>query len=772
MERALNPPEGKSLSEASAFAMDHFADAGNDRTARAILAPLEGAGRDSVMRARRLVKKGVDAYYKGQPIESLQLHDQAAVAMGNDAPDFDRLWMKLKRADALLRNARPPDGVQNAAAARRLMDEVVSESRTLGFDWLLGQALVSKTAASANMQDFNYTLPILHEALAKLSSVGTPEDLVRPLNYLAMVYSIAGDAEKSLDTTYQALRLTAPDDNVRLAQLYWIAGLQLSRMGYTRYSKTLEQKAVRYAYASDNPGVIAGIVPALGSRHAREGDYETAENILHEIGMLRRRVRAAGEEELFSLSFNLLCSQVMKGKGDPDHAENCLKENLRVLDKQTIAPPGFFAETLLQLGGIQWANSDFDRARETFRRAIEVIEVNDAYLATSVLRMPFESQRRDIYDMAIGFEYDQNSKEAAWDYAQRYRSKLFLEFLRQKNPNVLDRAINRADAQQLIPENLQVLEYVVLKDRLLIWLVSRDKFFSVSVSVTRGDIEAKVSSFLADINRKKDIEKQSSELYRLLIEPVEAELDPKKTLAIVPDLALHRLNFPALYSAATEKFLIQQHAILESPNLTTLLSGQNGPRTHGKVVAFGARQDSVGAAEELHALKRIYGDIDTFNGPAALKPAFLLSLTGASTLHYVGHSQDAADPLRSSILLDGDREGPNSVTAADISNQKMPANSVVVLASCDSSVGNSRDGIGMRGLTSAFLISGAGSVVGSLWLVESESTSQLVLRFHKDFAAGTPAIVALRNAQLALIEKGDHPYYWSGFVVTGNTSAL
>src|SRR5688572_25137194 len=392
MERALNPPEGKSLSEASAFAMDHFADAGNDRTARAILAPLEGAGRDSVMRARRLVKKGVDAYYKGQPIESLQLHDQAAVAMGNDAPDFDRLWMKLKRADALLRNARPPDGVQNAAAARRLMDEVVSESRTLGFDWLLGQALVSKTAASANMQDFNYTLPILHEALAKLSSVGTPEDLVRPLNYLAMVYSIAGDAEKSLDTTYQALRLTAPDDNVRLAQLYWIAGLQLSRMGYTRYSKTLEQKAVRYAYASDNPGVIAGIVPALGSRHAREGDYETAENILHEIGMLRRRVRAAGEEELFSLSFNLLCSQVMKGKGDPDQAENCLKENLRVLDKQTIAPPGFFAETLLQLGGIQWAHSDFDGARDTFRRAIEVIEVNDAYLATSVLRMPFESQ--------------------------------------------------------------------------------------------------------------------------------------------------------------------------------------------------------------------------------------------------------------------------------------------------------------------------------------------------------------------------------------------
>jgi CHAT domain-containing protein len=103
----------------------------------------------------------------------------------------------------------------------------------------------------------------------------------------------------------------------------------------------------------------------------------------------------------------------------------------------------------------------------------------------------------------------------------------------------------------------------------------------------------------------------------------------------------------------------------------------------------------------------------------------------------------------------------------------MRQNSVVILASCDSSVGNSRDGIGMRGLTSAFLISGAGSVVGSLWLVESQSTSQLVIDFHRNFAEDKmPVAASLRNAQLALIKEGKHPYEWSGFVVTGNLSAL
>src|SRR5436853_7579600 len=101
----------------------------------------------------------------------------------------------------------------------------------------------------------------------------------------------------------------------------------------------------------------------------------------------------------------------------------------------------------------------------------------------------------------------------------------------------------------------------------------------------------------------------------------------------------------------------------------------------------------------------------------------------------------------------------------------MRPNSLVVLASCDSSVGNARDGIGMRGLTSAFLIGGAGSVVGSLWLVETVSTSRLVSDFHKNFVGGMSAAKSLRQAQLAFIKSGARgalPYYWSGFVVTGN----
>ena len=51
-----------------------------------------------------------------------------------------------------------------------------------------------------------------------------------------------------------------------------------------------------------------------------------------------------------------------------------------------------------------------------------------------------------------------------------------------------------------------------------------------------------------------------------------------------------------------------------------------------------------------------------------------------------------------------------------------------------------------------------------------------MIAFHKAFALDRrPVAEALRKAQLSFIESHPnrtHPYYWSGFVVTGNLSAV
>ena len=98
-----------------------------------------------------------------------------------------------------------------------------------------------------------------------------------------------------------------------------------------------------------------------------------------------------------------------------------------------------------------------------------------------------------------------------------------------------------------------------------------------------------------------------------------------------------------------------------------------------------------------------------------------------------------------------------------------------LLSSCETSLGNATDGTGIRGLTSAFLLGGAGAVVGSLWPVESASTMQLMSgAFDSLIRQRKSPAESLRAAQIALIQNPAtrHPYYWSGFAVTGNGSAI
>jgi CHAT domain-containing protein len=777
IEYALNPPEAGASDRAMQFVLNYFATQRGEETVKAILAPLGTRSEHGVLNGRRLTHLGVAAYFQSKFSESLHFYDLAETAMRDTGSGFDELWLKLKRADTRLRLARS-DAVGrrlDIEAVHRLLDEVIAKSRSLKYDWLLGHALASKGVASMTIRNQDEILPLLREAVDKLTVGGAAQDAARPLYYLATIHFLAGDFETILPMIYRSLHLTQPDDHIRQAELYWLAGVQLYRMGFERYGLLLEKQALNEALASQNYGLVSFNASFLAMMNVAVGEYEAAKTYQHQARMVRDSFALPTEREAADLSLNLLCGQLSIATGNLKEGEECLNRLLAVLKTQPKPAPEFFAQALLQLARIHSLRGEFDLARQQFREATDVIEQNDEYLATTALRTPFENQRRNLYEAAISFEYDHDGKDAAWGYTQQYRSKLFLEFLRQMNPGlVLDQAIERSRVHELIPSDVQVVEYVILKDRLLIWLVSKDKFVSTSVPVSRHDLETKVTDFVERVNRKGNVIPQSEALYNLLVGPIEPELDPKRALAIIPDQALHRLNFPALSSAAKRTFLIQQYTLLESPNLTTLLSGPSSNTPSRRLaVSFGARTDNTGATRELRALGQFYNEIRSFNGDTAVKPAFLSSLGTASVFHYAGHSQDAADPLRSSILLDGEREGPNSVTAVDISRRKMPPNSVVVLASCDSSVGNSRDGIGMRGLTSAFLISGAGSVVGSLWRVEAESTSQLVLRFHQNFAGNRiPVAAALRDAQLASIKEGAHPYYWSGFVVTGNTSAL
>lgn len=112
--------------------------------------------------------------------------------------------------------------------------------------------------------------------------------------------------------------------------------------------------------------------------------------------------------------------------------------------------------------------------------------------------------------------------------------------------------------------------------------------------------------------------------------------------------------------------------------------------------------------------------------------------------------------------------GTGVVTAGELAVLDLGATEVAVLSACSTGVGvvDVADG-SVLGLRTAALVAGAACCIASLWEVDDIVTAELMVAFHREFAAGSSASAALRVAQLAVRARHPDPYFWAGWVVEG-----
>src|SRR5262249_13993548 len=154
--------------------------------------------------------------------------------------------------------------------------------------------------------------------------------------------------------------------------------------------------------------------------------------------------------------------------------------------------------SLRLLGQVNVETRKPNKAAQRFNEAIEMVENDDKYLQFEKFRVSFDDERRSLYEAAINFEFDRGAPEAAWKHLQKYQANVFLELLAQFNPNIEQTraTLDPARVQQLIPKDTQVIEYALMKDRLLIWLVTDRVFTALPVDVSRAALEDKVQTVL------------------------------------------------------------------------------------------------------------------------------------------------------------------------------------------------------------------------------------------------------------------------------------
>jgi CHAT domain-containing protein len=130
--------------------------------------------------------------------------------------------------------------------------------------------------------------------------------------------------------------------------------------------------------------------------------------------------------------------------------------------------------------------------------------------------------------------------------------------------------------------------------------------------------------------------------------------------------------------------------------------------------------------------------------------------------------------LRSGIVLAGVnaslKEGKDDglVSAEKILGLRLKGTDLVVLSACDTGTGEVKSGEGVFGLKRSFILSGAKTVVMSLWSIPSKETTELMTEFYTLMAKGKTKAEALREARLNLMKKKPNPFYWGAFVMVGN----
>jgi CHAT domain-containing protein/tetratricopeptide (TPR) repeat protein len=237
--------------------------------------------------------------------------------------------------------------------------------------------------------------------------------------------------------------------------------------------------------------------------------------------------------------------------------------------------------------------------------------------------------------------------------------------------------------------------------------------------------------------------------------------DPPK-LAIIPHGVLHRVPFHALFDG--QSYLLERFEIAYAPSakVYSLCQQRVSRRLDNALVLSVADPWITAVTEEAHAVGRHFRTAEVLSDELATIEALRAKAPGCGVLHLACHGMFRSDnAMFSSLkLYDG------WLTAADAMGLALDG-ALVTLSACESGRTEVFAGDELIGLTRAFLGAGVATLVASLWLVQDETTADLMTKWYTYLGEGIGRAAALRKAQLALREEYSHPYYWAPFILIG-----
>jgi CHAT domain-containing protein len=369
------------------------------------------------------------------------------------------------------------------------------------------------------------------------------------------------------------------------------------------------------------------------------------------------------------------------------------------------------------------------------------------------------------------------------------------------------------DVQNRLDPDTALVEYFVGQNQIYTFIITRRGCHLRTVDRS-GDWPLTIERFYQAIKKiEEDVFLNlGGQLHQQLIAPILRHLNGVKRLVIVPHDLLFYVPFEALVPGQTKKdsfdklpYLVKDFSISYhySANLwlgshgagqnlsdktfvgfapifrsRQQLPGQINGSGQRDIVVNNKRYPTLPASEkEISTIQHMFHDrghrATIFINERASERLFKSNLLkNFSYIHIASHGlMNQIQPKLSGILfhpppLSSQEDG--ILFSGETFNLNLKAR-LIVLSSCESGIGQLVKGEGMVALNRGFLYSGAANIIFSLWKIEDNPTSQLMISLYRHILNNQSLPRALRQAKRSLISRPLYafPRYWAGFILLG-----
>jgi tetratricopeptide (TPR) repeat protein len=294
-----------------------------------------------------------------------------------------------------------------------------------------------------------------------------------------------------------------------------------------------------------------------------------------------------------------------------------------------------------------------------------------------------------------------------------------------------------------------LLEIVVLPEELVIFCMDDAGLFVAREKIARNAV-LDLAKRCAGGDRAAAIA-----LYDHLIRPV-PRLRHARTLIVVADRPLDTVPFAALVDRETQRYLIEQCAVVFAESGASLRAAAT-PAPFTSAVAVALPSNLSETAAEAREVAQTYARGASLQSGQSTFASFTALARDAEVIHISGHTEDAGNGGTTAVVF----AGPDRVPWRTIAASSFPRLRVAVLAACQTL----RAGDRAPSLAGAFLAAGADDAIGTLQPIGDRDARELFRDVHRELAAGASPTAAVRRVQLRALARDRGDPAWSNLAV-------